>query len=89
MTPIPSMIIPETPTEVTTPVMPFIFHYLSKASSFLPLCTDPTGGVETTYKTKLDNKEVEDSADDSDELDDGSSPQTGLLADSGTKDDEE
>ena len=79
----------EKETEVAQPVMPFIFHYLSKASSSLPLCTDPTGGAETEYQTNFDNKEITDHADDTDETDDGSNPQTGLLADSGTKDDEE
>lgn len=68
---------------------PFIWRYRSHASSSLPLFTDPTAGAQTPYQTNDDGQERDDTMEDADETDDGSDPQTGLLADSGTKDDEE
>jgi len=55
----------------------------------LPLLTDLTAGAQTPYRTNDDGQERDDSMEDADETDDGGDPQTGLLADSGTKDDEE
>ena len=70
-------------------LVPFIWRYRSHASSSFPLLTDPTAGAETPYRTNDDGVERDDTIEDADETDDGSDPQTGLLADSGTKDDEE
>lgn len=80
--------------ELTMPVLskgplPFIWRYRSRASLTFPQCTDPTAGAETPYRTNDDGQERDDTMEDEDETDDGSDPQTGLLADSGTKDDEE
>src|SRR5690242_3517017 len=77
--------------ETIVPPLPFIFRYrtLAPRSSALPVDTDPTAGYETPYTTNNDSQDETDYTDDSDETDDGSNPQTGLLADSGTLDDEE
>ncbi|MBA2681420.1 MAG: hypothetical protein H0U76_23855 [Ktedonobacteraceae bacterium] len=81
----------ETVTDGPTPVMPFIFRYRVFAPPSLPIPVDtaPTAGYETPYTTNNDGKDETDYTDDSDETDDGSNPQTGVLADSGTADDEE
>lgn len=70
-------------------LIPFIWRYRSHASSSSPQYTDPTAGAETPYRTNDDGQERDDTMEDADETDDGSDPQTGLNADSGTKDDEE
>lgn len=70
-------------------LVPFIWRYRSHASPSSPLLTDPTAGAETPYRTNDDGVERDDTMEDADETDDGSDPQTGLLADSGTRDDEE
>lgn len=72
-------------------LIPFIWRYRSYASHSLPLplLTDPTAGAQTPYQTNYDGEERDDTMEDEDEIDDGSDPQTGLLADSGTMDDEE
>ncbi len=70
---------------------PFIWRYLSHASSALsePSVTDTTVGAETPATTNDDGNERDDTMQDADFTDDGSDPQTSLLADSGTQDDEE
>lgn len=82
--------LPATARETPAPVLPFIFRYriFAPHSSALPVDTDPTAGYETPYTTNNDSQDETDYSDDSDETDDGSNPQTGLLADSGTFDDE-
>ena len=70
-------------------LIPFIWRYRSHASFSPAQCTDPTAGAQTLYRTNDDGLERDDTMEDADETDDGGNPQTGLLADSGTKDDEE
>lgn len=78
-------------TEIATPVLPFIFRYrvFAPPGSSRSVETDPTAGYETPYTTNNDGRDETDYTDDSDETDDGGNPQTGVLADSGTLDDEE
>lgn len=74
--------------EAVAPAMPFIFHYLTAAlPSQLPSCTDPTAGYETKYQTNWDSQSSTDYTDDTDETD--ADPETGVLADSGSREDEE
>lgn len=70
-------------------LVPFIWRYRSHASPSSPQFTDPTAGADTPYRTNDDGQERDDTMEDEDETDDESDPQTGLVADSGTKDDEE
>lgn len=67
--------------------MPFIFRYRVHHEACMTL-SDPTGGFETPYVTNYDSKNEQDHTDDEDE-EDNSPLQTGLIADSGTKDDDE
>jgi hypothetical protein len=71
--------------------MPFLFRYRGYAHP-VPLevsRTDPTAGEWTSSWTSWDGKVEDDGTEDPDETDDGSNPQTGVIADSGTEDDEE
>ena len=73
------------------PLLPFIFRYCTHAHPVPQAIssTDPTGGEWTAAQTSWDGKVEDDGTEDPDETDDGSNPQTGLIADSGTQDDEE
>lgn len=90
-----SMVIehPATTTEETLdPPQPFIFRYLSTIGIMRlgapPVGTDPTGGGETESQSSYDGIVKTDYADDSDTDDSGDPPRTGVLADSGTSDDD-
>ena len=82
---------PQTAAQTAVPPMPFIFRYRGYAHP-VPVDvsrTDPTAGEWTSSPTSWDGKVEDDGTEDPDETDDGSNPQTGVIADSGTQDDEE
>lgn len=77
--------------QTSAPLMPFIFRYRGYAHP-VPVDvsrTDPTAGEWTSSPTSWDGRVQDDGTEDPDETDDGSNPQTGVIADSGTEDDEE
>lgn len=81
----------ETAAQRAAPPLPFIFRYRAYAHP-VPLAvirTDPTAGEWTSAPTSWDGKVEDDGTEDPDDTDDGSNPQTGVIADSGTEDDEE
>ena len=80
-----------TETSLQTVALPFIFRYRGYSNP-VPLAisrTDPTAGEWTSAPTSWDGRVEDDGTEDPDETDDGSNPQTGVIADSGTEDDEE
>ncbi|HEU5377962.1 MAG TPA: hypothetical protein VFV38_21275 [Ktedonobacteraceae bacterium] len=75
-------------TAKVLPPLPFIFRYLAVATPLqFPACTDMTAGYETKYETNWDSQSSTDYTDDADETD--ADAETGVLADSNSKEDEE
>jgi len=68
-------------------VLPFLLRFLEAASPAID--GDPTAGASTPYQTGLDNKFENDTMEDEDEDNDPRPDQTGLIADSDDKEDED